>query len=406
VRHFSLLIKPASADCNLACAYCFYLKKKALFPGSSLRMSEAVLERMISSYMATDQAVYGFGWQGGEPTLMGLDFFRKVTALQERFGRKGAVVSNGLQTNATLMTDELAEHFRKYNFLLGVSLDGPARIHDVFRRRIGGGPSHGEVMRGIAVLKRCGVEFNILTLVSSANAGHGRDVYRYLRDESFLYHQYIECVEFDAGGSILPFSVTGPQWGEFLCSVFDEWYAGDTRTVSVRLFDSVLDRMVNRRANVCHMADDCRQYLVVEHNGDVYPCDFFVEPHLKLGNVMRGEWGEFLESETYRRFGERKADRNAACRECPWLEWCAGDCVKNRPGRGSDPRSLSVLCEGWKMFYSHTHERFRALGDLIVRERAAAARKGMVQGAIPGRNDPCPCGSGRKFKKCCGRNLP
>ncbi len=402
MKSFSLLVKPASADCNLACAYCFYLKKKALYRGSALRMSNAVLERMISSYMATNQPVHAFGWQGGEPTLMGLDFFRKVTELQERCGRGGSVVSNGLQTNATLLTDEMAEHFHSYKFLLGVSLDGPPSIHDFFRRRCGGGATHKDVMRGISILKRHNVEFNILTLVSSANVNHGKDVYRYLRDEGFRYHQYIECVEFDAQGQMLPFSVTAPQWGEFLCSVFDEWYANDTRTVSVRLFDSVLDRIVNKRANVCHMAGDCRQYLVVEHNGDVFPCDFYVEPELRLGNIMEGEWTDFLECDAYRRFGERKSLRHPECECCPWLELCAGDCVKNRATRGREPARLSVLCEGWKMFYSHTHGRFESLGKLIMSERAVGAAGDRFWGVSPGRNDPCPCGSGRKYKKCCG----
>lgn len=409
MKPFSLLVKPASADCNLHCAYCFYLKKAALYPQSAPhRMSDAVLERMVRSYLETEQPVYAFGWQGGEPTLMGLDFFERVTSLQETAGRAGAVVSNGLQTNGVLINDDLARHLGAYKFLLGVSLDGPAEIHDHYRRDGSGKETHAGVLRGIAALKRNHVEFNILTLVSQANVGKAQQVYRYLRDAGFLFHQYIECVEFEPDGTFKPFAVGGEAWGEFLCGIYDEWRKSDVRKVSVRLFDSILALLVDGTANVCHMAGDCRQYLVVEHNGDVYPCDFHVEPALRLGNVMQDSWDSMLASPAYAAFGARKRERNEACAECEYQRLCAGDCPKNRPNGAPATRPLSALCAGWKLFYAHALPGLNDIAEQIKKERTRR-REPAADGHIPGRNDPCPCGAvdanGRqvKYKRCCGR---
>ena len=232
---FSLLVKPASADCNLRCAYCFYLDRSALYPETKVhRMSHSVLERMISSYMSTDQTVYSFGWQGGEPALMGVEFFRDTTDLQKKYGRPGAVVSNGLQTNATLINDDFAAHLSEYRYLVGVSIDGPAEIHNRYRQYATGKASHTAVLRGIDCLNRHNVEFNALVLVSSANVKRAREVYHYLRDHGINYHQYIPCVEFDVNGQLLPYSITGREWGDFLCEIFDEWIMRDRRQVSRR----------------------------------------------------------------------------------------------------------------------------------------------------------------------------
>ncbi|MHB1191375.1 MAG: anaerobic sulfatase maturase [Armatimonadota bacterium] len=339
-------MKPASADCNLRCEYCFYLEKSALYPEGAHRMSDEVLERLVSGYMATDQPVYAFGWQGGEPTLMGVDFFRRVTELQQKHGRPGSTVSNGLQTNATLIDDDLAGHLSRYNFLLGVSIDGPEGMHDRYRRNAAGSGSHTSVLRGVECLRWHGVKFNALALVNSLNARHGGEVYRYLRDTGIGYHQYIPCVEFGR-----EYSVDGESWGEFLCEVFDEWYAKDTRNVSVRLFDTLLALLVDDARNACHIGDDCRQYFLVEHNGDVYPCDFFVEPALKLGNVMTHTWAEMQASEAYRVFGARKKEWSEACAGCEYRSYCMGDCPKHRA------QGLSVLCSGWKRFFRHALPR-------------------------------------------------
>jgi len=408
---FSLLVKPASADCNLRCRYCFYLDRATLYPESARhRMTDAVLERMIQSFLATDQPQYGFGWQGGEPTLMGLDFFKRVTALQQQHGRAGCAVSNGLQTNTTLIDDAWARHLREYHFLVGVSIDGPEALHNRYRVFVDGRGAHADVMRGLDRLKRNGVEFNVLTLVSQANVRHPREVYRYLRDDlGVMYHQYIECVEFASDGTLMPFAIAGAEWGDFLCGIYDEWVSsGDTHRVSVRLFDSILTQMVDHFPNVCAMGRDCRQYLVVEHNGDIYPCDFYVRADLKLGNLMVDDWDAVLAARPYAAFGAHKRAWNAKCDQCQYLEFCAGCCPKNRPREGH-PGSLSILCEGWMQFYRHAMPGLRRLAGEVTaarerERRAMAAQVVATQGqAAPGRNAPCPCGSGLKYKKCCGQ---
>ncbi len=416
-KNFSLLIKPSSHGCNLRCKYCFYLKKKEFYNETHPRMTEEVLDKMISSFLAVDMPSHSFGWQGGEPTTMGLDFFKKVADLQQKYGRNGQPVSNGLQTNGTLINDEWAQHLAKYNFLVGLSIDGPAEIHDANRPTIGGKGSHEFVMRGRDALIRNGVDYNVLTLVNSLNVKDPVKLYKYVRDDLGVdFHQYIECVEFDKKGQLMPYAVSPEQWGEFLCTIFDEWYANDLNRVSIRLFDSILNKLVAGQASSCVFANDCRQYFVVEHNGDVYPCDFFVKPEMKLGNIMEDSWGKLQNSSMYKDFGVAKHQWNSKCDTCPYVSICQGCCQKNRWGAGTESTNLSVLCSGWEIFYGHTLSRFKTLANKIKKEReeaaryeemerrrmAALTRQPAVHGKV-GRNDNCPCGSGKKFKKCCGR---
>lgn len=408
-KPFSLLVKPASADCNLRCEYCFYIDRLGLYPHTKVhRMSDEVLEQMISTFMATRQPQYAFGWQGGEPTLMGLDFFKRVVELQQKYARQGTRVANGLQTNATLIDDEFAAFLAKYNFLVGVSLDGPPQIHDKYRQTPGGNGTHKDVMRGIECLKRNNVEFNILTLVNHANVGRGAEVYRYLRDLGFMYHQYIPCVEFDQKGNKAPFAITGEEWGDFLCQLFDEWYKEDTRKVSIRLFDSIVSLLVDGVYTTCHLAGNCCHYLVVEYNGDVYPCDFFVESQRKLGSVLSDSWDDMLKSRDYIGFGQLKNQWSDRCFHCEYLDYCSGDCLKHRLYAEGGPERISWLCSGWKQFYKHTLPRFKELAVSILKERVAY---GMITkkdnyDLLPdrsiGRNEPCFCGSSKKYKKCHG----
>jgi len=410
MREFSLLIKPASADCNLNCEYCFYLEKCNLYPDTARhRMTEPVLEQMVKSYMASAQPTYSFGWQGGEPTLMGLDFFKKVVQLQQKHGRSGVSVANGLQTNATLIDDAMAEHFGQFKFLLGCSLDGPAAIHDRYRLNSAGKPSHASVLRGLEILKKHQVEFNILVLVSQANIKEAKAVYRYLVENGYYYQQYIPCVEFDKNGKALPFAINGPEWGDFLCELFDEWYP-DRYQVSIRHFDSLLFKLVDGVSNVCVLGRNCCQYFVVEYNGDIYPCDFFVEESLKLGNVLNTSWESAIKDKRYTSFGAQKTMWHSSCDDCSCLELCNGDCLKHRTYAHQSPKNLSYLCQGWKIFNRHSQEKFEDLATEIrmKRRQETLQMKGKSRPAkrnpgSVGRNDPCPCGSGRKFKKCCGK---
>ncbi len=408
MRPFTLLVKPVSADCNLRCEYCFYLEKKQLYPDTAChRMSDEVLEQMIKSYMATEQPMYTFGWQGGEPTLMGAEFFAKVVKYQKIYGRHGARVGNGLQTNGTLLTEELTSLFGQHKFLAGCSLDGPAVLHDRYRLTAGGKSTHADVLHGIKLLEQHHVEYNILSLVSQSNVGHARTVYRYLKERGVQYHQYIPCVEFNEQGELLPFSINGEQWGDFLCELFDEWYQADRITVSIRYFDSILTKIISNVDNICSLGQNCCQYLVVEYNGDVYPCDFFVEPSLKLGNIMEQSWEEMLNSSIYLEFGAQKRQWHKQCDTCDCLDLCAGDCLKHRMYAGNPPQHLSYLCSGWKRFISYSRNRFEKLAKNIREQRV---EEPLLSRPVPisakpsvRRNAPCLCGSGEKFKKCCGK---
>lgn len=385
-KSFSLLIKPTSADCNLSCSYCFYLKKYGIYPETKRhRMKDEVLEHTISSYMNTSQPVYYFGWQGGEPTLMGLKFFEKVVECQKKYGRRGAIVSNGLQTNATLINDSLAALLSKYKFLVGVSIDGPKEMHDQNRTNIKGHGSHADVLRGIATLKSHGVEFNALVVVNSSNVQHPKEIYRYLCDLEIYYHQYIPCVEFDNTGQPRSFTISGKQWGTFLCGIFDEWIRKDTRNVSIRLFDSILGHMMNCQYRMCFQGGRCNRYFVVEYNGDVYPCDFFVEPPNRLGNILNNTWQELSGSAKYRSFGRQKADWNSRCHRCDFLRFCSGDCLKHRFYNNKDSQTLSWLCTGWKTFYHHTLSSFEkiALSFLNVRQAAFPHQRTTLLNRLP-----------------------
>ena len=361
---FSLLIKPSAADCNLRCAYCFYIGRQGLTEPHP-RMSDDVLERTIAGYMGTLQTrSHTFSWQGGEPGLMGLRFFEKAVKLQVKHAPRGAVVCNAFQTNGTLITDELAAFLAEYRFLFGVSMDGPAQVHDHYRKTREGMPSQASVLKGIDRLKRAGVEFNILALVNNRTVKQPREIYGYFKKRGFFHQQYVPCVEFDEAGRLRPWSITGPDWGAFLCAIFDRWMADDTGRISIRLFDSIVEYLASGERNACTMGTDCRQYFVVEYDGTVYPCDFFVRDELRLGNVMDTKWRELLANPVYRRFGLEKANWSDDCRSCSWLKLCHGDCPKLRWHEG-ERRGRSVLCEGWQAFYAHALPGLQRLaGDL------------------------------------------
>lgn len=371
-------------------------------------MSREVLEEMIAGYMGTDQPIYSFGWQGGEPGLMGVDFFRDVVELQEKYAKPGVQIANGFQTNGTLIDDEFAAHLAKYNFLVGVSLDGPEDIHNQYRKSINGKGSHEDVLKGIECLTRNGVEFNILVLVNKANVKRGKEVYNYLKDMGILFHQYIPCVEFGKNGELMPYAITGEEWGNFLSDIFDEWVKEDIYRVSIRHFDSILNFLVGGTYTSCYLAGNCCQYFVVEYNGDIYPCDFFVDPALQLGNIMNDPWEKMILSNKYIEFGKEKTQWNLECSQCNFLHLCSGDCLKHRLYGGGSPDRLSWLCSGWKRFYTHSLSRFEtmALSVQKERERTCAVPKGYVHELFPGnqigRNDPCFCGSDKKYKKCHG----
>lgn len=375
MRPFTLLVKPTGPDCNLDCDYCFYLKKEKLYPGTNChKMSDSVLHTLIESYFKTEQPTYTLSWQGGEPTLLGQEFFQRVISYEIQYAKKGYAIGNGLQTNGTLLDTYFAEFLYKNRFLVGVSLDGPEEMHDRYRRRKDGASTHKHVLSGISHLNDHNVEFNILTLVNKENVQQPERVYQYLKERGHKYLQFIPCVEFDEFGKLQPYAINAEEWGNFLCEIFDIWFRNDRFEISIREFDDILNLLVNNQVTACTRGKNCCQYMVVEHNGDVYPCDFFVEENLKLGNIMENSWEEMQGAETYKDFGKQKLVLNKKCKRCKYVQLCNGDCLKNRMYAGNSPDNMSMLCngedKGLKKFYTYTEKRFKKLVDFIRKDNS------------------------------------
>ena len=407
----SVLVKPASADCNLACPYCFYSPKSKLYPETKRHvMSDAVLEAMIRQLMPLAGPSASFGWQGGEPTLMGLAFFQKAVELQAKHARPGQAISNCLQTNAILLDAPWAEFLRRYSFLLGVSLDGPKEVHDHFRVNAAGVGSYDRVMDRIRLLRSRGVEFNILTLLNSRNSVRPAESYQFFVSQGLKYLQFIPCIERDlATGGLTDYSVTSEAYGQFLCETFDEWVRPGRPNVFVRLFDAFLITHVTGETPYCGFARDCGSYVVIEHNGDVYPCDFFVEPEWRLGNVMQTPLEQIVACPKAEEFRSLKQRLAPECLACEWRGLCHGGCLKERITLGGKAEALNHYCSAYKRFFAHSREGFAKLKELVLKEqrdreerRARFPRQQSARGI--GRNDPCPCGSGKKYKNCCLAN--
>ncbi|MBM3310321.1 MAG: anaerobic sulfatase maturase [Candidatus Aminicenantes bacterium] len=364
-RLTSLLVKPAGPDCNLACSYCFYRDKSAVFPETLVhRMSGEVLEATMRQLFDQSGPSVSVGWQGGEPTLMGLPFFEKAVELQIRFGR-GKSVGNGLQTNGLLLDRTWAKFLREYHVLVGLSLDGPEHVHDRYRLKSGGQSTWREVVDRAGMLLDEGVETNALVVVNDYSVRFPEEVYEFHKSLGLVHMQFIPCVEADPADPSrgASFSAPGEAFGDFLVKLFDLWRA-DFRdgepTTFVRFFDSLFFLYVDREPPECTLLPECGTYLVVEHNGDVYACDFFVEPAWKLGHVLDGKLIHMLNSARQAEFGRGKSRLPGPCRACPWLRICRGGCPKDRlrdPGDGG----LSHFCAGLKKFFAHADPHFRAL---------------------------------------------
>jgi uncharacterized protein len=424
---FMVMAKPAGAACNLACSYCFYLGKEELYPDvRHLRMSEEVLESFIRQYIESQPTPeISFAWQGGEPTLLGVDFFRKVVELQQRYALPGKTITNTLQTNATRLDDEWCRFFKAHNFLLGVSLDGDAAVHDRYRVDRMGRPTHGTVMDGLALLKQHGVEFNLLTVVNRANAGRPKERYRFLKAHGSGFLQFIPLVERDApeGSFAMPpgpagegkavavsqASVPSEAWGDFLIGVFDEWVRQDVGRVFVQYFDCLLGAWMGLPASLCVFAPTCGRALALEHNGDLYACDHYVYPEYRLGNLCETPLVDLVRSDPLERFGRFKEETlPRQCRDCDVLFACRGECPKHRFAATHEGKpGLNYLCAGLQRFLRHIGPAMRTMAALVKAGRPAAEIMGLPSdpqpAKRPGRNAPCSCGSGLKFKQCHGR---
>jgi len=394
---FHLMTKPVGSLCNLNCTYCYYLEKAHLYPDTAnFRMRPEVLEAYVRDYIAAQPGnTVSFAWQGGEPTLLGVDFFRDVVALQQRHAG-GKTIENALQTNAVLLNDEWAEFLAAQRFLVGVSIDGPRALHDAYRVDRGNAPTFDRVVAGLAVLKKHAVEFNTLTTVHRSNVGHPLEVYRFLRDAGSGYVQFIPIVERAAPETetrglwlaeppdgdeaatldrqVTPWSVRPAEYGNFLCRIFDEWVQRDVGRVFVQHFDAALANWMGQPAGICVFSPTCGRALAVEHNGDVYSCDHYVYPRYRLGNLLNDSLAGMVDSPAQRAFGEAKAATLPAyCRSCPVRFACHGECPKHRFLTTPDGEpGLNYLCAAYTRFFQHIDSPMRTMAALLASNRAPA----------------------------------
>lgn len=411
MKPFVVMAKPVGPVCNMACTYCYYLAGIDHYPGQHLfRMTDEVLESFIRQYMAASPGpTIQFVWHGGEPTLAGLDYYRKAVALQQRYLPSGWTCWNNLQTNGLLLDNDWCSFLAEHHFDVGLSIDGPAVLHDTFRLDRRGEGTHARAAEAIRRLQAHGIQPDLLCTVTAATAREPLAVYRALRDFETGWIQFIPIVRHTDEGQITPDSVSGEAYGRFLCRIFDEWSQHDIGRLNVQFFAELMLVWSGNTANVCWMAPTCGRVPVVEHDGSVYACDHFVKNACRIGDLTTTSLGELVESAPQRRFGTDKQDRlPGQCRACSWLSVCQGGCPKDRIATTADGEpGLNCLCDGLRRFYAHAENPMKRIielmkigqsADVIMAERrtAQAAR---WQGI--GRNDPCPCGSGRKAKSCC-----
>jgi uncharacterized protein len=436
--YFHVLAKPTGAVCNLNCTYCFFLSKEALYPESDFRMADDLLETYIRQLVESQPQSVTIAWQGGEPTLMGLDFFRRSVTLVEKYRKPGQRVEHTIQTNGTRLDDAWCEFFKQHGFLVGLSVDGPRELHDRYRVDKGGKGTFDQVMRGWELLKQHAVECNILCTVHGGNAGHALAVYRFFRDTLGAgFMQFIPIVERvdadlvplanlgwgaraggarplyrQAGNRVTERSVKPEQLGRFLVDIFDEWVRHDVGKVYVQLFDVTLGAHVGQYS-LCVFSPTCGDALALEHTGDLYSCDHFVEPDYLLGNIREATMAEMVGSARQRKFGTDKRDTLPKyCRECDVRFACNGGCPKDRFIATPDGEpGLNYLCAGYKMFFEHVDRPMRMMARLLEAQRPPAEimrwyaiedERWRAEARKVGRNEPCPCGSGRKGKHCHG----
>jgi len=406
---FHVLAKPIGAVCNLRCEYCYYLEKGRLYPSTSdFRMPHQVLDAFVHQYIQANPApVVSFGWQGGEPTLLGIEFFREALRLQKQHCPTGKRIENAIQTNGTLLDDEWCAFLRENRFLVGLSIDGPREMHNAYRVDRSGRGTFDRVLAALRLLRKHQVAFNVLTVVQTANAPHPVEAYRFFRDEGVEFIQFIPLVRrADRSSTAVTDATPAPEaFGRFLCGVFDEWVKRDIGKVFVQTFDVSLACWLGLPAPLCVHSETCGRALLLEHNGDLYACDHFVFPENRLGNILTTPLGELANAPQQQQFGRSKRDAlPQRCRRCDVLFACRGGCLKDRfvPLEGEEP-PLNYLCEGYRLFFRHIGPAMKRMAAEMKQREAAQQAQARQPAAAPRRNDPCPCGSGRKYKHCCGR---
>jgi len=375
-NNFSLLIKPVSETCNINCKYCFYHNR----PDDPYRdvsgkklMSDEVLREMMTQYFALPVQPAIYCWQGGEPLVAGHEFFERVFKYESELGGRGRIVSNALQTNGVLMDDEFAAMLANYKVLVGLSIDGPPDLHNKYRVGYDGEGTHADAVKAAEIMRRHGVEFNALAVITPGTAPRTREIYEWFVDNGFQHMQFIPNVEHEHDtGKIQPYTVVAKQYGKFLCEIFDLWYGDGNPTACVRLFENVMEGLLGRKPGSCAMSATCADYIVVEYNGDIYPCDFLVNSDWLLGNIMETPLTEILQTKRWRDFLELKPDLPRPCRKCKYLSICQGGCPYDRWMAGSFLRPPH-LCEAYKTFYDHDVPRLKKLIKKLGLDRPRGA---------------------------------
>ena len=356
VKKIELLVKPVSFDCNLNCKYCFYKGTGVMYPAFRHLMEKKVLEVMIKkAFEYSGGGLSSFSWQGGEPLLAGFNFFDEAVELQKKYGRTGQSVSNSIQTNGLLLGAEMTGLIKQYNIFMGLSLDGTEAEHNKYR-----GESFSGTMAAAERLRREKLEFNVLTVITGSNSKDPAGLYEFYLKNGFEYVQFIPCYETDKSGMPAPFSVEPRSYGDFLRGFFDAWHNGGNPKLGVRLFDNILEVLSGQAPGYCGFKDSCRDYLVVEHNGDVYPCDFFVKKEWRLGNILENSFEDLFEFQAAS-FSRLKAGTASKCKECEWLCICKGGCLKYRRKVNGGFDSPDHFCKAYKMFFRHSMEEFKRM---------------------------------------------
>jgi uncharacterized protein len=412
-REFQIFAKPAGALCNLDCRYCYYLQKASLYPGAeSFRMADDLLESFIVQQIAiAPEAELTFSWHGGEPTILGLDYFRRIVALQHRHKPEGLRIINSIQTNGLLLDDDWCRFFAAERFSVGLSIDGPPALHDAYRVTRDGKATHRQAMQGYRRLRQHKVPVDLLCVVHARNVGHPLEVYRFFKEIKAQYLSFIPLVEPDpaAPGRVSERTVPAAAFGSFLCAIFDEWVRNDMGRIIVQTFEEAARPAYSLGHSLCVFRPTCGDVPVVEHNGDFYKCDHFVTPEHRLGNIAETPLLDLLESAAQEAFGQAKAETlTSRCRACDVLEMCNGGCPKDRIIRTPEGEpGLNYLCAGYRRFFTHCRPYTARMAALRWAgqppERLMEGLQAEEASTPPqvGRNDPCPCGSGRKYKKCC-----
>lgn len=409
-REFQVFVKPVGAACNLACRYCYYTSKSDLYPdGEPSRMSDRVLEEYIAQHFdACSDPVVRFSWHGGEPTILGLDYFRRIAAIQRKHQPRGVAVANGIQTNGTLLDEDWCRFLATEGFTVGLSLDGPQQMHDRYRLTRTGESSHERAMCGYRLLRQHGVPTEILCVVNAGNVEHPLAVYRFFKEIGASFLSFLPLVERepDSPGGVSKRSVPSEAWGAFLCTVFDEWGTQDIGWVKVQIFEEAARPAFGQEHTLCVFRTVCGGVPVVERNGDFYSCDHFVDAEHRLGNILSTPLAQLLDDARQKAFGQAKLDAlPRCCRECEVLAMCHGGCPKDRflVSPEGEP-GLNYLCDGYRRFFNHCRPFVAEVAALWRRQQMPPSSATVApRHAKIGRNDPCPCGSGRKYKNCCLR---